>query len=42
MTLAADTTNNTVHFCFIRSVRWHKRHRQSIIGSFYTKAKLRF
>jgi hypothetical protein len=41
MTLVADTTGNTAHFYSIRSAKWHKRHRQSIISSSCIKAKLR-
>ena len=41
MTLAADTTSSTVHFYSIKSARQYKRHRQSIAGSSYTKAKLK-
>jgi hypothetical protein len=41
MTSAADTTNNTVHFCSIRSAKRHERHKQSIINSSCTKAKLK-
>ena len=41
MTLAADTTSSTAHFCFIKSARRHKRHGQSITGNSCTKAKLK-
>ena len=41
MTSAADTTSSTIYFYFIKSARQYKRHKQSIINSSYTKAKLK-